>query len=338
MSIRSRFLSLPAVLALALLAGIAVAAPPPGSAPPARAPGHRPAAARAAHPTAPASADSAMTLKGGQEGTAFRTLTIEGEDRIRMDYERPVLDLDLDPEQAAGLDPEGARDVLSRTTPDAALPLLALTAREPSPFLARPWLGRIASGAVARFRPNVKGVESWTLVIADSRGGQVARFEGSGDPPNEITWDGRMRDGGSARPGLTYSYVFAARDRAGNRRNFVGEGFRIPAYRLESPRGLVMMIPGEDLGPPLARPTLAASAPALVTLEAASWLNRLASPGARIQVTVVARSQDRANALASGMARDLSRLVLGDPGRVAGVGLVESDAPEAGTVRIEASR
>lgn len=310
---------------------------------PARRTTRRPAATRPSAASADSGAstatDSTMKLRGGQEGTAFRTLTIEGEDRIRMDYERPVLDLDLDPAKADGLDPGSARDVLDRTTPDASIPLLALTAREPSPYLARPWLGHIATGAVARFRPDVKGVESWSLVVADSRGGQVASFAGRGDPPREITWDGRARDGNPARPGLTYSYVFQARDRAGNKRNFVGNGFQIPAYRIESPKGLLMMIPGEDLGATPVRPTTGAvAAPAPVTFEVASWLNQLASPTARIQITAVARTQDRANALASGMARDLGRLVLGDPARLSTAGTVEPDAPAGGTVRIEASR
>ena len=33
-------------------------------------------------------------------------------------------------------------------------------------------------------------------------------------------------------PGLTYSYVFEAFDRAGNKRNIVGPGFTVPAYRI----------------------------------------------------------------------------------------------------------
>ncbi len=280
-----------------------------------------------------------MRLKGGQEGTAFKTLTIEGEDRIRMTYDRPELDLDLDPDQAAGLDLGGARDLLERTAPDPGTALLALTAREPSPYLARPWLGRIASGAVARFRPEVKGAERWTLVVADSRGGPVASFAGQGDPPREIVWDGRTRDGSPARPGLTYSYVLQARDRAGNKRNFVGEGFRIPAYRLDSPSGMLLMIPGEDFGVPAPRTSAAGPAgPALVTLEAASWLNRLPGTTTRIQVSAVARTQERASALATGIARDLSRLVLGDPARITASGSVEPDAPESGIVRIESGR
>src|SRR4029453_7070180 len=51
-------------------------------------------------PTVSASGDSTYTLKSGQEGTVFKSLTVEGEDRIRLDFERPELKLDLDPAKA----------------------------------------------------------------------------------------------------------------------------------------------------------------------------------------------------------------------------------------------
>ena len=71
-----------------------------------------------------------MTLRGGQEGTVFRTLTVEGEDRVHFEFERPALDFDLDPEQAPGLDPASARAAIVRSAPDLTEPLLGLTARE----------------------------------------------------------------------------------------------------------------------------------------------------------------------------------------------------------------
>src|SRR5262249_26877882 len=69
-------------------------------------------AAPAAQKEAPGSPDSAYTLKGGSEGTVFKSLTVEGEDRIRFDIERPELQIDLDPSKAPGLDWGSARDVL----------------------------------------------------------------------------------------------------------------------------------------------------------------------------------------------------------------------------------
>ncbi len=117
------------LLALALIAGVATAAPVKRAPAGARAPAQRAPAKTAAADSvtaapatsAPAAkgaeADSGMTLRGGQEGTVFRTLTIEGEDRVHVDFERPALDLDLDPTKVAGLDIGTARDVLDRTLP-----------------------------------------------------------------------------------------------------------------------------------------------------------------------------------------------------------------------------
>ena len=351
-----------ALLTGAILVATAIAAPPPAAAPASPAPKPaitpapigppapatpnrstsstarpaRPAARppKPAAPAAPTAPDTSMTLRGGQEGTVFRTLTVEGEDRVRIVVERPTLALDLDPEQAPGLDPGGPRDILDRTRPDLASPLLATTAREPSPYLGHPWLGRFAEGAVARFRPEVKGIERWRLVVADSRGEPVARFEGRGDAPREIPWDGRTTAGTPAVPGLTYSYVFEAYDRAGNKRNFVGKGFQVPPYLLASPGGTVLVFSGRELGD--VGGTGTAVPPILV--EAASRMNHLAAPGQRLRVTVAARGFEQANAMATQLGRQLTPLLIGDPARVTCAGVAEPGAPESGTVRIEAMR
>src|SRR5690349_2762382 len=194
-----------------------------------------------------ASEDSSMTIRGGQTGKEFRSMTVEGEDRVHVDFGRPELNLDLDPEDVPGLTRGTALDVLDRTVPDLASPLVALSAQDRSPYLARPWLREFATGSVARFRPAVKGVVRWKLLVADSRGQTVASFEGTGDPPKEIAWDGRTKSGAPVTPGLTYSYVFEAHDRAGNKRNFVGQGFAVSAYRVDSPSGQTLVLSGHDL-------------------------------------------------------------------------------------------
>ena len=153
------------------------------------------------------------TLQG--EGTVFRSLTIQGDDRIHLEIERPALDLDLDPQQAPGLSIGDAGEVLQRSGPDLVSPLTAISARSPAPFVAQPWLERFSSGEVAHFRPEFENVERWRLTIADSRGIEVARFEGPGQPPRDLAWNGRATDGAAALPGRTYSYAFEAWDRAG---------------------------------------------------------------------------------------------------------------------------
>jgi hypothetical protein len=276
-----------------------------------------------------------MTLKGGEEGTVFKTLTVEGEDRVHVDFDRPELELNVDPQQAPGLDLGSAIDVLDRTTPDYVSPLMTAAANDPSPYLAHPWLGAFAAGSVARFRPAVEHLDRWKLVVANSRGEVVATYAGKGDPPAELTWDGRTQSGGQAAPGLTYSYVFEAYDRAGNKRNFVGQGFKVPAYRVDAPSGPVLVFPGTELAGRAAfggmtRP----QAPAAILLEAAGYINAAGRPKQPLRVTATARSFDEANAMATMVARDLGALTLGDPSRIHPVAAVEADAPDGGTVKI----
>ena len=45
-----------------------------------------------------APADSSMALSGGEDGTVFKSLTIEGENRVQITLERPELVIDLDPQ------------------------------------------------------------------------------------------------------------------------------------------------------------------------------------------------------------------------------------------------
>jgi hypothetical protein len=274
-----------------------------------------------------------MTLRGGEEGTVFRTLTVQGEDRIHIEVERPKLRLDMDPEKAPGLERGDVKDVLERTTPDLTAPLLGVSAREASPWVARPWLSHFPEGSVARVRPDVKGAERWRMVMVNARAESVAVYQGKGDPPREIAWDGRSSNGDPVLPGASYSYVFEARDKAGNKRNFVGEGFRVDAFRYGSDEAPVLLFTAREL-PRTAGLTESDVAPPIVA-EAASVMNQ--APAARnVHIEVTARSQEQASALAQKLARWMKPLVIGDPARVRTATSVQSDAPPEGAVKIAA--
>jgi hypothetical protein len=283
--------------------------------------------------------ESATTLKGNQEGTVFKSLTVEGEDRVHVRIGRPELRLSLDPENAPGLSWGSAKDVLDRAGPDPLAPMLASTAADPCPYLARPWLDEFQSGPVASFSPSLDGVERWRMVVANSKGEAVTTFGGNGRPPKTITWDGRAQNGTPVSPGLTYSYVFEAYDRAGNKRNFVGPGFTVPAYRVETADGTTLLFAGERLGADFGRVRWGGSSssrgvtPAIL-LEAASWLNQSARPTQPIRVSVKARSADEAQVMADGIVRALTPLVMGDPARIRAEVQPQPDAPAGGMVSI----
>jgi hypothetical protein len=267
-----------------------------------------------------------MVLPGGSPGTTFEDMTIEGEDKIQIEFERPPLDLDLDPREAPGLDWDHRLDVLDRHRLSFDRPLLAVSALRRSPYLARPWLTRFAAAPVARFHPQVQGVERWMLTVADSRGETVARFEGKGKVPKEIAWDGSTLSGPPASPGLVYSYVFEAYDRAGNKRNFMGDGFELPPYRIEKAGVTTLLFSAEELGTGGSHPVL--------LLEAASWINQTAGIEEPILVEAKARTYEEARILAEQMIRFLGPHVLGDAMRLRPAATVEADAPLRGTASI----
>ena len=295
-----------------------------------------------AQTTGAAKQNDGMTIPSGQEGAVFKSLTVEGEDRVHFEFERPALTLDLDPGKAPGLDWGSARDVLNRTVPDLGAPMLQSSSQVPSPYLAHPWLERFQTGAVARFRPEVKGVERWKLTVVDSKGQTVATYDGKGEPPREIAWDGRTTGGGLVMPGLTYSYVMEARDKAGNKRNFVGQGFKVSAYRLDSIDSPVMVFTGRELPSP--DPTRPASSPgdreatAPILMEAAGWLNQSPKAVQAVKVTATARTMEQAQNLCALVTRQMTPYLLGDPARIQAVTDVQPDAPEGGAVRITAGR
>ncbi len=282
--------------------------------------------------------DSSMALKGGEDGTALKSLTVEGEDRVRIEFERPPLVLDLDPSRAPGLDWDSTWEILGRTDIDFLAPLIAKSAYVPSPYMPRPWLDRFQIGDVVRFRPSLKDVARWRLEIVNSRSETVAFFEGKGNPPDEIGWDGRSPDGNPTPPGLTYSYVLEAYDRAGNKRNFVGKGFELPPYRLETEGGLVLVFSGSDLSTSVKQRHAKKPAPTIMILEAASRINQVRKKDHIIRIEATARSYDEAANLASIVAQSLTPLLIGDPGQIQQITEVEPAAPARGTVKIVVSR
>jgi hypothetical protein len=280
---------------------------------------------------------TAMRLKGGEEGTLFESLRIEGEDRVRIRFERPALNLVLDAGSAPGLEWKSIHDVIERSGVDPLQPFLACSAGIQPKRYARPWLDNFSTNGVARFQPNVEGVDRWKLLVADSKGDTVASFQGDGKPPKEIVWDGRSMKGGYVPPGLVYSYVLEAYDRAGNKRSFVGDGFELPAYRVDTDKQHRLLFSGSEL----ARTQSAvgeAARPSAILLEVASWLNQEKNQRSPVRVEITAREFREAQYLADEIVQNLAPLLIGDELRIQPVTTVEPEAPEQGTVAVVVTR
>jgi hypothetical protein len=273
-----------------------------------------------------ADSSATRTIKGGESGAVLESMTVEGEDRVRIEFERPSLRIDVDPQKAPGLEWGGMGSVLDPIHLGLIRPLITRSAFDRTDRIARPWLDTFREGAVARFHPRLEGVEQWTLAIADSRGLDVIAFSGKGKPPKVIEWDGIDANGDPVAPGLTYSYSVEATDEAGNTRNFVGDGFNVPPYTIGTGAAMALMFSVESL---YEDGTL---------LEAASRINQLDDATVPIIVEVTASSFSRASAIADEVSDALRPMLLGDPTRLAVTTRVEQRESEQGSIAIRVGR
>lgn len=283
-----------------------------------------------ATPSAPTVAD--VVLKGGQDGSVFRSLTVEGENRVQIRFDRPELNIAIDPDQAPGLMLDDALDILDRTMPDLVTPFLLTSTALATPYAPRPWVVSFATGPVARFTPVMAGVASWKLQVVDSRGETAMVFAGRGNPAVEIPWDGMRLDGTPAPPGYTYSYLLEAWDDAGNQRRFVGDGFALPAYRRDLAAACEFLISGEQW----LRSEGRSNERSVLAYEIAHWINLRCEPSVPLQVIATHRSAGEARGLAARVVRELAPLVGGDPDRIVVEIRIAEAAPPAGTLQVTA--
>ena len=275
--------------------------------------------------------DSSMRIEAGAEGKNFNSITVQGEDRVRVQFDRPELKLEVDPASAPGLDWESVWTALGAESFDFVDPLLDRSVYERSPYAPRPWLDSFRDGPVARFRPELSGVETWGMEIADSRGKTVARFQGDGKPPKEIAWDGMTTDGKTARSDLTYSYVLNAADKAGNKRSFVGDAFTLPPHVTESKDGVSMSfpVPVESVQERVSES---------IVLEAATRLNHSTAPTVPVRVEVTAPSFNLSKSIADEVVAMLRPRLYGDASRITVVTEVDAGGAERASVTIRTVR
>jgi hypothetical protein len=270
-----------------------------------------------------------MAFDGGSDGGVLPSLTIEGEDQISIRFERPSLGLDLQPRTAPGLGWKNTWDKVD------LFPVVTLfSALERSPYLGRPWLGTFTAENVVVFRPEADRVRSWRLDVVDSRGRLAKTYEGKGQPPKTIAWDGRRQDGTPAWPGLIYTHALETTDKAGNTRTYTGEGFALPPYRLQDENSVQLVLAGEYF-PQNRRARGQKSTPNQdLILEAASWLNQIEGIDGKIEIQVTARSNGQARRLADTVANSMARHVVGPSRRIVTTIHAVPDAPDHGMVVI----
>ena len=281
-----------------------------------------------AHATAgePDASDSTMAIPAGVDGVDLGAFTVEGEDRIRIEFERPVLDLALDPRSVGGLDRSRPDDIVERKPLDTTTAYLRTGTRSLDPLTTRPWARTLVYEDIVRLKPKLEDVARWRLTISDAAGREVSRYGGTGNPPDELVWDGMTISGHPAWPGETYVHAFDIEDHAGNRRRFNGKGFVMPPFASTRNDSLQLVVAG--------RPGRRSALAPLTMLELADWINQHATLDTEVRLETLARSYPEAESMA-GSARDaLAETMAGNPARLRMIARVDPAAPAGGILTV----
>jgi len=106
-----------------------------------------------------------------------------------------------------------------------------------------PWLPPIVAQPVVVFFPQEgEGMIEWELVITDYQGEEVKKFSGKGRPPERIEWDGVDRNHRTLKVGFPCSYVYTAVDVGTNSHTYMGETFKVNAFKYPREDDLVVDI------------------------------------------------------------------------------------------------
>jgi hypothetical protein len=112
------------------------------------------------------------------------------------------------------------------------------------------WLRDPAQVPVVTFFPeDPEGHKArmWTLTVTDFRGAPFRHFDGKGDPPSQVEWDGRGDRQEMLQVGYPYSYIFQVVDKGTNTYNYAGVGFRIPAVDYREGTGRRLEFTGNEV-------------------------------------------------------------------------------------------
>lgn len=186
----------------------------------------------------------------GQEGAALPEMVVEAENAVRQKIEKGAFEFALSTASVDSFFTSMDTEALGVSPVSGLKPHLnnlEMLASDQPPHL---WIPEMARYPVARFYtadPEGHKVKNWSLAVTDFRGSPFRTYEGKGNPPESLEWDGRGDDGDILRVGYPYSYVFTQTDKGTNSYNHAGASFRIPALDYQQDGDRVLEIAGGEL-------------------------------------------------------------------------------------------
>jgi hypothetical protein len=266
--------------------------------------------------------EETLVLGAEEGGSSLGSITVEGENRISIEFDRPTLDPDLDAREVSGLVWSDPLLTIEEADPDPVAPILRHALAAPSAHPARPWLAMLATPPVAKFRPDLDGVSRWQLRVMDARGTDLTALAGEGNPPESIPWDGLGPGEKPVLPGITLTHVIDATDRAGNQRTFQGGTFTLPAYQTASGDTALALVPVAAL-----QAAGTGGAPSPWLQEIADRIHEHAALDAPVEVRVHGRTYKPAMQAAEDLVARLQGILLGPSVRIRAVAVVDESAP-----------
>ena len=186
----------------------------------------------------------------GESGAALPEMVVEAENEVRQEIDKGTYEIELDAASVDSFFTAMDEEVLGVSPVSGLQPHLnnleVLASNQPPHY----WIPEMATTPVATFYPtDPEGhkVKSWQLAVTDFRGSPFRTYEGGGQAPDRLDWDGLGDNDEMLQVGYPYSYVFTVVDKGTNTYNHAGVSFRIPAldYRQDGDR--VLEIAGGQL-------------------------------------------------------------------------------------------
>ncbi|MFA5139445.1 MAG: hypothetical protein WC728_09455 [Elusimicrobiota bacterium] len=231
------------------------AEPPPSSLPDAPVSGEAPSDESSS--VAPVSeTETAIGEHPAGDASSAREYVIKGQGGAKVKFNKQPLNIDVDPF-------ESIRDSL---VPDQGLllaesPLSVVWRRTHPEFLRssrviQPWLTTFSDRPGIIFRPldelgealqrrigtkEGRGYE-WSLTIADEEGKVFQRYEGTGRPPEEVTWSGQNDQGDWITAGAAYSPIYVFTEPGGTPLTRVGKPIRFQGVVHQERNGLLVTL------------------------------------------------------------------------------------------------
>lgn len=248
-------------------------------------------------------------------------VVIKGQEKDEPSAGKPAFDVPFDPFETARPSLKPEESLLLAQSPSLTPWVAGHPRRLEDGGLIQPWndalteLSRLELPLRASLGAEEKPAKDgrWALSIVDEDGKAVRVFEGRGEPPDSVAWDGKTDAGQWLRAGHAYSAVIRLRDAGAEapvERTVLGRPIRFSGLVVDGPQGKVIDLDTSALFGDDRRAASVADAGLPLLRATADFVRRRAyrAPvSLRLFAPDVATGDAQASALRKALARELEQ-------------------------------